>query len=188
MDPVRAEVYGTKGLAGSFAIWSVDMMPDGTPPWLVTPIGFVIAGATHHYRMKLHETLRGMGDHWLSPRTYLVALETGGALAVVIALALAPIIALLLVIAFFVAGGIYLMSRWAIERQVMRYACPECGGRIRKEASVCHFCGASLEVNKWLAKEGSGTPQALPEPPEEASQPVGDAAYAAASSVEPPAS
>ena len=178
--------YGTKGLAGSVAMWSVDMMPEGFPPWVATPLGLVLAGATHYYRMKLHETLRGMGDHWLSPRTYLVALETGGAFALVILLVLAPILALLILLAFLIAGGIFLVSRWALERQVMRYPCPECGKRIRKEASVCRYCSEQIAVTRWLAKDKPEEMPTLAEP--EPVVPAGDVAYAAASSSDPPAS
>jgi endogenous inhibitor of DNA gyrase (YacG/DUF329 family) len=171
--------YGTKGLAGAFAIWSVDLMPVGTPPWLAMPLGFVVAGATHHYRMKLHATLRGMGDHWLSPRTYVVALETGGALALVVLLALAPILAMLLLVMFLMAGGVYLASRWAIERQVMRHPCPQCGKRIRKEASVCHHCSKPLDISRWLAKAPENDGDDIAAVP---SGVVLDASYAAASS------
>lgn len=33
-------------------------MPEGTPPWLATPAGIILAGTTHYFRMRLHETLR----------------------------------------------------------------------------------------------------------------------------------
>ena len=98
--------YGTKGMAGALGRVCVDMMPDGTPAWLATPLGFMLAGATHYYRMKLHESLRGLGDHWLSPCTYLVALETGGVLALLLALIFAPIIALVLIVAPDHHGGV----------------------------------------------------------------------------------
>ena len=153
--------YGTKGMAGALAVWSVDMMPDGTPAWLATPLGFMLAGATHYYRMKLHESLRGLGDHWLSPRTYLVALETGGVLALLLALIFAPIIALVLIVALMAVGALYLTSRWTFERQVQRQPCSHCGKRIRKEASVCRYCTQPVPVEKWLTKKQDTDIQAL---------------------------
>jgi hypothetical protein len=51
-------------------------MPEGTPPWLATPAGIILAGTTHYFR----RNLATMGDHRLSPRTYLVGIETGGVL------------------------------------------------------------------------------------------------------------
>jgi hypothetical protein len=178
--------YGTKGMAGALAIWSIDVMPAGTPPWLATPIGFVLAGATHHYRMKLHETLRGLGNSWLSPKTYLIALETGGALAFILALAFAPILALLLVLAFFTAGGLYLASRWTLERQVMRAPCPQCGKRIRKEASVCRYCTKPVEVERWLTKSSEPALEVSTE--SDALRPVFDVPYAASTASDASAS
>ena len=179
--------YGTKGFAGALAVWSVDMMPADTPDWLAMPLGFVLAATTHHYRMKLHETLRGMGDHWLNPRTYLVALETGGALAIVLMIALAPILALALVLVFVAAAGVYRMSRWTLERQLMRTDCTECGKRIRKEASLCHHCGSPIDVNKWLVRDPIDWSNAWSKA-RGYFKPQGSTAYAADSSVDPAAS
>ena len=136
--------------------------------------------------MKLHETLRGLGNSWLSPRTYLVALETGGALAFIVALALAPLLALLLVLAFFAAGGLYMGSRWTIERQVMRAPCPQCGKRIRKEASICRYCTKPVEVARWLTKSSEPVVDSALEPA--TIQPVIDVPYAASAASDSSAS
>lgn len=157
--------YGTKGMAGALAIWSVDMMPAGTPAWVATPLGFFLAGATHYYRMKLHESLRGLGDHWLSPRTYLVALETGGVLALMLALIFAPILALFFLLVFFAVGTAYLLSRWTFERHVQRQPCSQCGKRIRKEASLCRYCNQTIAVEKWLTKKYDEGVEIGPESP-----------------------
>ena len=159
--------YGTKGMAGALAIWSIDVMPEGTPPWLATPVGMILAGATHYYRMKLHETLRGLGDHWLSPRTYLVWLETGGIVALIAAILIAPILAMLMVVGFFIVGGVYMGLRYTAEQSLYRQPCPQCEKRIRKEASVCRFCATDVTVAKWLAKPQSGNSAENPTTPSE---------------------
>jgi len=144
--------YGTKGAAGALAAWSVDMMPEGVPPWIATIGGMVLAGATHHYRMKLHETLRGFGDHWLSPRTYLVWLESGGIMGLVVAIVFAPFLAILILLLFFLLGALWLSARWATERKLRRHPCPACGKRIRNEATLCRYCAEPVAVQKWLGQ------------------------------------
>ncbi|MFT4622998.1 MAG: putative RNA-binding Zn-ribbon protein involved in translation (DUF1610 family) [Myxococcota bacterium] len=143
--------YGTRGAAGAMAAWLADAAPAGMPAWSVALLGVLIAATTHHYRMQLHASLRGLGDTWLSPRTWLVTLEAGGVAALAIGLVLAPAVASTAVVLLLAAEATWHSARWATQRTVWRHPCPACGARIRREASRCPSCRETVEPDRWLA-------------------------------------
>jgi hypothetical protein len=144
--------YGTRGLAGGAVAWAADAAPWDLPPWSLTILGVLIAGSTHHYRMKLHESLRGFGNSWLSPRTWVVNAETGGVLGLAIVTVLAPVLSLAILILMGLFGLGWFLAGRALEQRNRR-DCPSCGTRIRQEASRCFSCGAVVDVERLMGAQ-----------------------------------
>ena len=145
--------------------WATAGADAGTVELASPAVGAVMAVGTHGLRSQLHEGLRGFGDSVLSPRTWLLWLERGGMLGLLIAMLLAPVIALGFVILAAVGAGIGLLVRRHLDKAWFRRACPSCEHMARVDASRCPDCKESLEVARWRAAEpGSSAPAPLPSP------------------------
>ena len=142
--------YGTRGTAGALVAWIAQAAPEGMPDWSVAVVGVLIAAATHHWRTQLHASLRGFGDTWLSPRTWLVTLEAGGVAALALGLVLAPAVASAIVVVLLAAEAAWHSARWTAERTLRRTPCPSCSARIRVEATRCPACGEAVEPARLL--------------------------------------
>jgi hypothetical protein len=80
-------------------------------------------------------------------------LETGGTLALMLAVVLAPMLAVLLMTGSVVAmcaisASVHIMSR--ARDALARRPCPSCNLRIRREASLCHGCRTEIEPQTLL--------------------------------------
>ena len=156
--------YATRAGSGAIASWAVTAGADAGSVEMVSPaVGAVVALAAHRLRSQLHEDLRGFGDTVLSPRTWLLWLERGGMLGLLIAMLLAPVIALGFVILASIGAATGLLVRRHLDRVWFRRACPFCAHMARVDASRCPSCKASLEVARWRTVEP--TTSARPQPP-----------------------
>lgn len=145
--------YALRGGAGALAAGGIQSagleLGVDMPQWGAAVVGGGIAVGTHHLRAQLHEQLRVAGDGLLSPRTWLAWLELGGVLGVMIAVLIAPIVALGFVIGAGLIGAAVLVGKRAAEDRVWRRACESCGGRARVEACRCPSCRGELVVQRW---------------------------------------
>ncbi len=142
----------TRGLAGALA--ALSLAPEtGTPEVLAGGLGFGTAAGVQWLRGRVHETLSGLGDGIHSPRTWLAYLETGGVVGLVIAVLLAPFLALTFVILAALGGALALFARRAADNRLNRRDCPHCRQRVRVEASVCPHCRQPVEIQRWLGRD-----------------------------------
>ncbi len=147
--------YALRGGAGALAAGSIQATAasagvEGLPAWAAALAGATIAVATHHLRARLHEQLEGIGEGLLSPRTWLAWLELGGVIGLMVAVVLAPAIALGFVILASALSLLALGLRRAAEDKLRRRGCEGCTHRARVEASRCPSCKRPLEVARWL--------------------------------------
>jgi hypothetical protein len=146
--------YALRGGAGALAAGTIQASATGVgfelPQWGAGLIGAGLAVGTHHLRAQLHEQLHGAGEGVLSPRTWLAWLELGGVLGLMVAIVLAPVVALGFVIAASLAGVAAIVGKRAVEDRVWRRACDGCGARVRVEARRCPGCRKAIEVARWL--------------------------------------
>lgn len=149
--------YALRGVGGGLVAYELDRGIAGVeiPPTLAVALGVAASVGTHHLRMRLHGVLRGVGDDLSSPRRWLVWLETGGTVGLLVAIFLAPFLALGFVVAAAVASTIALLTRRAAEDRLWRRGCPHCGARVRREASRCPGCRAELPVERWLVRDAT---------------------------------
>lgn len=144
--------YGLRGLGGALVASGLEAAGAGEhlPPAVPAVLGFAVAAGTHHLRMRLHTVLRGLGDDLSSPRRWLVWLETGGIAGLLIAVFLAPVLALGFVLLAAVLSAVAVGVRRAAEDRLRRRSCPHCGFRARREASRCPGCRVEIVVERWL--------------------------------------
>jgi len=125
------------------------------PTWLLAALAAALAMLTHHLRRRLFQALCGFGSGLLSPRTWLIWLETGGLAGMLAALVLAPTLALVLfVLAALASLGLGQLRR-AADRRLNRRPCA-CGYQARKEASLCPGCRQPLDIQRWRRGEHLG--------------------------------
>jgi len=144
--------YGLRGVGGALVASGLDAAGVGhdLPPAVPAALGFAVAVGTHHLRMRLHGVLRGLGDDLSSPRRWLVIMEAGGTVGLLVAVFLAPFVALAFVLLAATASGLALLARRAAENRLRRRSCPQCGYRARQEARRCAECRGALGVERWL--------------------------------------
>lgn len=88
-------------------------------------------------------------------------LETGGVLACLLLLALAPALGFVIVLLLAVGSvALWIGSRAAaaLADAARRRACPSCSRNIRVEAQRCRFCNVEVEPMKWLGEQGGIQP------------------------------
>lgn len=149
--------YALRGGAGALAAGTIQAsaseigveLPHELSQWGSALLGATLAVGTHHLRAQLHEQLHGVGDSVLSPRTWLAWLELGGVLGLMVAIVLAPIVALGFVITASLAGVGVIAAKRAAEDRLWRRVCEGCGARARVEASRCPGCKQTLEIQRW---------------------------------------
>ncbi len=146
--------YALRGGAGALAAGTIagatGELGVELPGWAAALIGAGVATGTHHLRARLHAQLTGIGDGLLSPRTWLAWLELGGVLGLLVAVVMAPVVALAFVGVASVAGLGVLVGRRMLENRVHRRACPACGYRARVEAGLCAGCKRGLAIERRL--------------------------------------
>ena len=141
---------GVRGAAGAAAAWGIEGgLGDQAPDWLVWILGFGISIGVHLLRARLHEALSGFGDGLHSPRTWLVILESGGVLGLIVALALAPILVGVFVLGSIAVGVALVLVARLFEAHRGRRPCPNCNHRAREDASLCPNCRTTLQVARW---------------------------------------
>lgn len=145
--------YALRGGAGALAAGSIQgtaaQLGVDVPGWGAAIVGAGLATGTHHMRAQLHEQLRGVGDSVLSPRTWLAWLELGGVLGLMVAIMIAPVLALVFVVLASLGGLALLGSKRAVENRVWRRDCGHCRARARVEARRCPSCKHDLPVQRW---------------------------------------
>lgn len=147
--------YLLRGAGGALASTAFETLGGGElPPAIAAVAGAGIAVATHHLRMRLYDVVRGFGESFSSPRTWLAWLEAGGVVGVVAAAFLAPALALAFVVVASMGALTILLIRRTTERRVYRRPCPNCQTRIRVEARLCPNCKASVPIVKRRGVEG----------------------------------
>jgi hypothetical protein len=140
-----------RGAGGVVAAWGLQ---DGTHASLPQPVAWAIGGAmaiaVHLVRTKVQAHVPATGGGLLDPRSWLGWLESGGVIALVIAVVLAPMLALgFVVVATLGSLGILLAAR-GLERGRHRRPCAHCGQQARVEASRCPRCLQALPIVRWL--------------------------------------
>lgn len=142
---------GIRGAGGVVAAWGLADGLDGTLPQpVVWAIGGAVSIGIHLVRTKIQEHLPGAGGGWFDPRSWLGWLESGGAMGLVVAVLLAPVLAFgFVVVATLASIGILLAAR-GLERARHRRTCPRCRRWARTEASRCPGCLGDLPIIRWL--------------------------------------
>lgn len=149
LGSIQYALRGTGALVVAWAFRAPGLEGLYLPDWVVGLTAMALALATHHLRMRLYRWFYGFGHSLLSPRTWLLWLETGGLLGALAALILAPWLALTsLLLATLGSLALGLIRRKA-DRRLHRRPCT-CGYHARKEASRCPVCRGDLEVQRWL--------------------------------------
>lgn len=112
--------------------------------------GAAVAAGTHTVRQWLHNLLKQVKNDVADPRRWLLRLEEGGALGVLVATLLFPFLALLLVAGCAMAGVIVtgLARGWEARN---RRPCPACAVSIREEAAVCFACRQVVPIARRVA-------------------------------------
>ncbi|PRQ07072.1 DUF4126 family protein [Enhygromyxa salina] len=145
--------YALRGGAGALAAGTIQASATDVgvelPQWGAALVGAGLAVGTHHLRARLHQQLQGTGEGVLSPRTWLTWLELGGVLGLMVAVLLAPIVALGFVVVASVMGVAAIAAKRAAEDRVWRRACEGCGARVRVEARRCPGCRGAVQVVRW---------------------------------------
>jgi len=142
---------GTRAVAGGLAAYGTSAAADVEVTSAISTVGgAVTAVGVNHVRSRLHESLRGVGDSMLSPRTWLLWIERGGIIGLLAASFLAPVLALVLIVLAVIAAAWITSTKRRYEKRHMRRACTSCGFSARLEASLCPNCKAQLEVQKSL--------------------------------------
>ncbi len=141
---------GVRGAAGAASAWGVESLADGSLPdaatWL---LGAGIAIAVHLVRVRVLSYVPD-GGGGLGPRTWVAWLEAGGVLGLIVAVFVAPMLALgfVLLATVFSVAAVFVARK--IDRTRNRRTCPHCQTSARKEASRCPNCRESIPVERHL--------------------------------------
>ena len=144
--------YGLRGTGAAVIAWVIRSQAMGVLPisdWVIACVSASLAMLTHYIRMRLYRLLYGFGAGLLSPRTWLIWLETGGLIGMLVSLILAPWLGLLLVISMAITSLLLAHFRRMVDNRLNRRACL-CGYSVRLEASICPQCKAPLEIQRLL--------------------------------------
>jgi hypothetical protein len=149
---------GIRGAAGALAAWGVhDVAPEGVPEPVLWGVGAAVAIGVHLLRARIGAVVPA-GHGLLDPRAWLGWLEAGGVVGLIVAVLLAPVLALLFV-GLATLGSLALVALGrAVERARHRRRCPTCGAWARVEASRCPACRGPLPVVRWLGAAGLSPP------------------------------
>ncbi len=141
---------GVRGAAGAIGAWGIEGMMDGSMPaaatWL---LGAGIAIGVHLVRVRALAYVPE-GTSGLGPRTWVAWLEAGGVFGLLIAVFLAPLLALAFAVAATVLGAVVLIAARGVERAKHRRQCPHCASWIRKEASRCPKCRHDVPIERRM--------------------------------------
>ncbi|PRQ02316.1 hypothetical protein ENSA5_24070 [Enhygromyxa salina] len=148
--------YALRGGAGALAASTIQASAGELgvelPQWGAALVGAGLATGTHHLRARMHEQLRGAGDSVLSPRTWLAWLELGGVLGLMVAVVIAPVVALGFVVLASLGGVALIAAKRAAEDRLGRRACVHCNARVRVESCRCPACKGELAIQRWLGQ------------------------------------
>ena len=145
---------GVRGAAGAIGAWGIEGMMDGTlPPAVVWGIGASIAIAVHLVRVRALSLLPE-GTDGFGPRTWIAWLEAGGVFGLLVAVFLAPLLALGVVVSATMLGGLVLLVARRVERHEHRRPCVHCDHWVRKEASRCPRCRRPVPIERLLRSGG----------------------------------
>jgi len=152
-DPELQEIVtigniGVRGAAGAASAWGVESLMDGSLPesatWL---LGAGIAIAVHLVRVRvLSYVPEGTGG--LGPRTWIAWLEAGGVFGLIVAVFVAPLLALGFVLLGTILSVAAVLGARQMDRSRNRRVCPHCQSWARKEASRCPKCRNPLSVER----------------------------------------
>lgn len=152
-DPELQEIVavanvGVRGAAGAASAWGVASLADGSLPDSATwVLGAGIAVAVHLVRIRvLAYVPEGTGG--LGPRTWLAWLEAGGVLGLIVAVFVAPVLALGFVLLGTVLSVAAVVVARNLDRSRHRRVCPHCQTWARKEASRCPQCRNAIPVER----------------------------------------
>jgi hypothetical protein len=147
---------GAVVVAWAFRTPALQQLP--VPPWALAALAAALAMLTHHLRRRLFQQLYGFGSGLLSPRTWLLWLESGGLVGMLAALVLAPGLALVLLVLATMASLLLAHLRRVADRRLNRRPCA-CGYAARKEACLCPGCRQPLAVERWLGPRRGEPPR-----------------------------
>lgn len=152
-DPELQEVVamaniGVRGAAGAASAWGVESLVDGSLPDSVTwLLGAGIAIAVHLVRIRVLSYVPD-GAGGIGPRTWIAWLEAGGVLGLIVAVFVAPLLALAFVLLGTVLSVAVVLIARQLDRTRNRRTCPHCQVWARKEASRCPKCRNPIPVER----------------------------------------
>jgi hypothetical protein len=142
---------GVRGAAGAIGAWGIEGMMGGSMPDAVTwLLGAGIAIGVHLVRVQAMAYIPE-GTSGFGPRTWIAWLEAGGVFGLLIAVFLAPLLALAFAVAASLLGAVLLVSARSIERARHRRRCPHCSAWARREASRCPKCRHAIAIERRCA-------------------------------------
>jgi hypothetical protein len=140
--------YGLSAAAGGVSMLAVmDVQARGMPEWALAGTGGMVAVVTLGLRRKVHAELAALESELFSPLKWVGRLEEGGVVGLLVAVFLAPVLALGVVVLAAVGGLLAVRAAHRLEARFRR-PCPACGEAIRQEASRCPACRAEVPVEK----------------------------------------
>lgn len=151
--------YGLSAAGGALSVMaSLGVATQGIPEWAIGGGGAALAVAMLALRRRVHTEFSGLENDLLHPTKWLNRAQEGGALALCVAVFVAPAVALAVVVMMVAAGIVAAVVAHRMEERLFRRSCPACGASIRVEASRCVQCRADVPVAKQLSLlSGLGT-------------------------------
>jgi hypothetical protein len=144
--------YGLSAGGGALSVVaSMGVAAQGTPEWAVGAGGALLAVGMLTLRRRVQTEFAGLESEFIHPMKWLNRAQEGGALALCVAVFVAPTVALAVVVLMAAAGAVAAVMAHRMEGRLFRRPCPACGAAIRVEASRCVRCRAEVPVAKQLS-------------------------------------
>ncbi len=138
--------YGLSAAGGALSMLALlDVPTQGVPGWTLAGGGGLLAVVTLGLRRRVHAELAALESELFHPLKWVGRLEEGGVVGLLVAVFLAPVLAVGVVVLAAVAGVLAVRAAHRLEARFRR-PCPACGLAIREEASCCPGCRAEVPV------------------------------------------
>jgi hypothetical protein len=138
--------YGLSAASGGLTMLALlDVPLQGVPEWTLAGGGGLLAVVTLGLRRRVHAEVAALESELFHPLKWVGRLEEGGVVGLLVAVFLAPVLALGGVVLAAVAGLLAVRAAHRLEARFRR-PCPACGKAIRQEASRCPDCRTEVPV------------------------------------------